>query len=271
MPNPIREAATVSRWILTHPSNRDRRWKQYRHAVAYQLRGRLLKQPTITRLGSHSKIYAELHDHTAAWCVYANPPDHDEMTFWAARLQPGDLFIDVGANSGMYTLWALDLGCEVIAVEPDEGARRRLERNLQLNGYKAEIVAAAVADKPGTMRFTRARDATNRIATATDTNTYDVPVTTLDEILQGRFAAGVKIDVEGAERLVILGASDALSDRRIGALQLEWNHASIELLGETRDPLKRALEEVGYSLQYPFEKPTTLPMSDRDVFALAGP
>jgi len=76
-------------------------------------------------------------------------------------------------------------------------------------------------------------------------------VRTLDELIGDRFVAGVKIDVEGAESLVLGGASRALADRRIRLLQLEWNDCSLALLGEYRTTVAEALSSFGYQLYRP--------------------
>jgi FkbM family methyltransferase len=55
----------------------------------------------------------------------------------------------------------------------------------------------------------------------------NVPVLRLDDIVGDRSARGAKIDVEGAERPVLEGASSALKDGRIDVLQLESNSCRI--------------------------------------------
>ena len=46
------------------------------------------------------------------------------MLIWQQVLQSGDLFVDVGTNVGSYTIWAADLGAEVIALEPTVAERK---------------------------------------------------------------------------------------------------------------------------------------------------
>jgi hypothetical protein len=98
-----------------------------------------------------------------------------------------------------------------------------------------------------------------------------VTVKTLDEILGNRTADGVKIDVEGAELLVLRGGEHALKEHRIRLLQLEWNQCSLDLLGQDRSPVSRLLAELRYSLFRPDAEGNLLPVEDppigRDVFA----
>lgn len=263
-----RQALRMCAFLLRHPANRGKRVRQFGRAVAFQLRGRVLGRPTLVPLGESSHILAEVHDYSATLCVYANPPDYFELRHWAVVLHPGDLFIDVGANVGTYTIWAAEHGASVISVEPDPEARRRLRRNLALNGYEADIVPLALANRPGRTLFTVGRGQTNRFANSVDTEAVSVEATTLDELIGNRFVAGVKIDVEGAERLVLEGAARALSEGRIRLLQLEWNARSLDLLGEGRRPVADLLESHGYRLFRPGRSDADpSAMSDADMFA----
>jgi hypothetical protein len=88
--------------------------------------------------------------------------------------------------------------------------------------------------------------------------------------------AVVKIDVEGAERLVLEGGARALSEKRIDLLQLEWNSCSLSMLGEDRTPVAELLRDHGYELVRPIPTMQTLvAQSDmgfgRDMFARPSP
>ena len=58
------------------------------------------------------------------------------MIAWRRVLRPGDLFLDVGANVGSYTIWAGELGADVIALEPAPDTYALLLENIDLNGYR---------------------------------------------------------------------------------------------------------------------------------------
>lgn len=218
-------------------------------------------------------MWARLHSAASSKVLYANPPDWNEMLAWQRILRPGDLFVDVGSNVGSYALWAGDLGARVLAIEPSPEALTQLRVNLALNDFPITVVSCALADRPGRMPLTRGRGTTNHLlldGTAGD----EVVVDTLDAVLGDACAAGVKIDVEGAERLVLEGARRALTQRRIGALQIEWNAASWQLLGETRLPVADLLCSYGYRLMAPDASGTLHPIdppteSVADLFAVA--
>jgi FkbM family methyltransferase len=271
----LNQVKSVLRYVWTHPANADQRCRGVARAVAFQVRGRL-GVPTMTTVGERARMRADLHSTAASKVVYANPPDWNEMRAWRRILAAGDLFIDVGSNVGSYALWAADAGAIVIAVEPGPQAAARLCANVRLNDLPITVCPYALADRPGRARLTGGLDATNHLmlASTTDREGVEVEVDTLDNLLGERFAAGVKVDVEGAERLVLEGARRALSERRIGALQIEWNAASRRLLGETRAPVAEILAEYDYVIMRPDDRgvlhETAVPQfSDEDLFALA--
>lgn len=190
------------------------------------------------------------------------------MLVWQQRLGPGSFFLDIGANAGVYTVFAGDLGASVLAAGPEPDALRRLRRNLELNRFEVEVVEAALSSEPGEIRFS-SRGTVSHIG-AGDTV---VRAITLDDVLGDRTADGVKIDVEGAERLVLLGGSRALADRRLRCIQLEWNGCAEENFGETREPLAALLADHGYGLYRPDERGDLVdsgpsPAVGADVFAL---
>lgn len=252
--------------MWNHPANEGHRAAAVARALAFQVKGRVLHRPTIGTLGSGARFLADVGSSGASKALYANPPDWPEMLVWQRRLKPGELFVDVGANVGTYTLWAADLGVEVIAVEPAPASIERLRRNLALNDFPVTIVEAAATNHEGVEHFDPTGDSTARMGEG-----IEVKATTLDAILGDRYAAGVKIDVEGSERLVVEGAQRALAEHRIGCLQMEWHTLSRRILGETREPIVEILRKHGYSTYRPDANGELVPDAadfGADVFAL---
>jgi FkbM family methyltransferase len=260
----VKPSAVVARVraITAHPANAPHRLRSLGRVARCELQARATGKPVTVSIGAHSRIAAHLHAGGSWRAVLANPPDWNEMQAWRRHLRAGDLFVDVGAHAGVYTLWALDLGCEVVAVEPILALVEQLRANLALNGYRAEVHRLALAAEAGTMTMSGPdllRQHLSIAAGEPDSGPDGAPasagetveVSTLDAIVGERAVAGVKIDVEGAERLVLEGASRALGEQRVGLLQLEWNDCSQSLLGETRAPVVALLREHGYALCRP--------------------
>ena len=262
----------VVRYVWAHPSNSGQRLRALVRAARYQARVKLLRRRAVARLGERSRLWVDPHRTAASMVVYANPPDRPEMLAWRHELRDGGLFLDVGANVGTYTIWAAELGAEVIAVEPAADTFGLLEENIALNGYRVTTVRAAAGDHCGRARFTEGLDAGNSLAP-------DGPVVTdlvtVDSLVGDRRVTGMKVDVEGFEINVLRGAARALADHRIGLIQIEWNQASAFAVGQDRRPIAELLAGYGYRLFRPDATGRLAPLGDlgfgADVFASPEP
>jgi FkbM family methyltransferase len=147
------------------------------------------------------------------------------------RMKP-DLFLDIGANLGLYTcvIASQNLVPRTIAFEPDSENFARLSRNIALNGLESRVQAhqVAVGAKAGTaMLHPSARDNRGQSSIGeappgyTEGTSYEVPVVTLDDhvTIAGRTIA-LKMDVEGHEGEVLTGA-EKLFTRNGGYAQME--------------------------------------------------
>jgi hypothetical protein len=239
----------IIRFIWTHPANDGARARALLRAGQGQFQARVLRRRMLARLGERSRIWADLR-RTAAWkAIYANPPDYPEMLVWQQVLEPGDLFLDVGANIGSYAVLAAELGAEVIAIEPADDTFALLQENISLNGYQVRAVqAAAGASEAGTA------------------------MVTVDSLLGQRAAAGLKIAVGGFELEVLRGGTRALAAHRIALIQLAWNATSQAALGTDRTPVADLLEGYGYQLCRPDRHGHLVPLTETgfgaDVFAV---
>lgn len=115
-----------------------------------------------------------------------------------ATLGPGDLFVDIGAWIGPVTLWALEQGARVVAVEPDPVALAELKRRVPGD---VEIWEGAVAVEAGSAASKPNHDLElgKSVSRLCDEGDVEVRTWTLAEILGGRVPALVKVDVEGYE------------------------------------------------------------------------
>ena len=261
-------AQQVVKYVWQHPANADQRYRALLRMAHYQATARLFRRRGLARLGERSRIWVDLHRWGASKVLYANPPDLPEMLAWRRVLGNGGLFVDIGANVGTYTIWAAELGAEVIALEPAADTFGLLQENIALNGYQVTAVQAAAGDHCGTARFTAGLDAGNCLDTDGPVETRLV---TVDSLIGDRSVTGMKIDVEGFEIDVLRGAARALAEQRIGLIQLEWNQASAFTHQTDRRPLAELLAGHGYRLYRPDPAGHLVPITDisfgADVFA----
>lgn len=136
-------------------------------------------------------------------------------------------FIDVGANWGLYTVWAARLFERVIAIEPDPTLAAMLVANIAANRLHATVVQAAVSDARGQARFFKNRDDDamgSLLPVYSDSHALepiDVSVLTLRDVLEDAQVsrAVLKIDVEGHGGAVWRGLIAA--EDRVEAFVLE--------------------------------------------------
>ena len=154
------------------------------------------------------------------WSFGRYEPHFAEL--FSLLVRPGDRCIDVGANVGVHTVRLAKLAGrdgEVIAIEPEPEVMQRAQRNVALNGLaNVRIVNAAASDRPGEMCLYRPYPwDTNRARASLLHHPYltgvttTVPVVTVDDVCAGGRVALIKVDVEGYEAAVILGAAKTIT------------------------------------------------------------
>lgn len=148
---------------------------------------------------------------------------HD-MAFVAHCLRPDELFLDVGANVGAFSVMAAKV-CQArcIAFEPVTTSCDLLMRNIQLNGIgdRVEVQRCAVGGQIGQVFVSSDLGARNMV---TDNRAVGQAVEqiALDSLADdGLKPKIIKIDVEGYETNVIKGAAKTLSTSSLLALLVE--------------------------------------------------
>lgn len=187
----------------------------------------------------------------AAGNIHCGLHEFEGMAFVLHLLRPGDVFVDVGANVGSYTILTSRVcGTTGIAFEPAPETRRALRRNLQVNGVEDQVTAAemALGDCEGEVGFTIGQDTTNRIAPADGRPSRTVRLGTLDGVLADTPPTMRKIDVEGFEATVLAGGAQTLARPSLCAVQVEGHDAAVaDCLGAEgfercrHDPFDRSL------------------------------
>ena len=231
--------------MLFHPSNHGHRLERLGTAVRFEFNA-LRKRPTTIAFGDHSRIVARKGGDSSNRAVFARLPDWPAMSVWRHFLRRGDVFVDVGANVGLYSLLAAELGCSVHAIEPAADMASALRENIALTGTTSvQVHEVAVLDTARTVDLVGA-DANRRRAVPSTAG--HIRTVTLDELVGSQPVRGMKVDVEGNERLVLDGAPATLSEAHLALVQLEWNHTSSAALGESREPLAARLHAAGFEL-----------------------
>jgi FkbM family methyltransferase len=180
-----------------------------------------------------------------------------ELRYLQLFVRLEDVFVDIGANIGLFTLKAAGLvgpKGQVIAVEPGLAASQLLTANLSLNNFpNVRQIRMALSDSIGeaTLHHVNVGDdpqAFSLLADDTESGGEKVPTTTLDAVADELGLSRIdciKIDVEGAEEKVIAGAHATL-DRWRPTVIFEANCPTLVRQGVPADGAWKQLNEHGY-------------------------
>jgi FkbM family methyltransferase len=198
--------------------------------------------------------------------------DRSSMLAMRQLIRPGDVVLDVGAHIGIFSVFAaglVGLKGAVYAFEPVPDTYWRMLATLVLNRREnVTAIPKAIGDKVGTVRmnlFEPEHSGWNTLGKPLMLTPEGRRVRPLDSInvvsdTLDNFCAEVgidrvnflKVDVEGFEKFVFLGASRLLSDRRVDFICFEISRDPLLGAGVKPWEVFETLESYGY-LVYRFE------------------
>lgn len=243
--NPIEFLTYANR----HPLARRARLRTYWNIFCWQLRSSVLKGSIQVPWIAGAVLMARKRMTGATGNIYYGLHEFEEMGFLIHLIRDGDLFVDVGANIGSYTILAASVRhADVIAFEPDPGTHQLLMDNINANSIasKVKVIGRAVGAEEGEITFSTGLDTMNHVVTTRSPSDSKglrtVQVTTLDHELEGKQPVMMKIDVEGHEPSVIAGAAAVLANPSLLAVEIETVDAMV----------LKALTDAGFS-QYSYD------------------
>lgn len=229
---------------------------------------RVVRAQTYDRLVGH-RYGGRIYGHK----VYFNPDDAGynlsglvdadlsqatgEAAFLRDTLRPGQVVVDIGANIGLVTLIAAHLvgpQGHVFAFEPGPLSFALLSANVAANGYRnATLEHAAVSDRSGTVDLyvCATGESDNRISGTIDEGTgrerVSVKSVALDDYFGETAIDFIKIDVQGAEPLVLKGLSRIMAENRSLQILMEYCPEAFSSLEQPADFLAR-IQACGYDI-----------------------
>lgn len=225
MANPF----NIVRAIVEAPLNQGHGIRAITKFVRWQVGARVDSRPRVIPWIDESSLLIRHGQTTLTGNLYSGLMEYEDMAFVLHALRPEDLFVDVGANMGVFTIIASKvIGADVVCFEPVPSTFEGLQAQIALNGTGDRVIAnnKGVGNEPGTLRFTGGKGAMNQVVAGSveaDTEGQDVEVTTLDRELAGDRSMMLKIDVEGFELYVLQGANAVLSSGNVVAILIELN------------------------------------------------
>lgn len=159
------------------------------------------------------------------WHGLGNTWEDDTIWVWKLLCRDAQVIVDIGANSGIYSLIAKTLNpkAKVYAFEPVARTKKILEANVDLNGFDVKVEQVAISNKNGEAVFydttyenqTSASLNPDKLKDSKDSKIveYNVPTMTLDAYL-AQNAVGrvdlVKMDIEMHEPEAVAGYLNGL-------------------------------------------------------------
>ena len=244
-------AQTIS-FIWNHPLSRGRRAANLSRFARWQVKSRVFKGPHVEPFVGGARLSVRRGQTGATGNLYVGLHELEDMAFALHLLRPEDLFFDIGANVGSYTVLAAKVaGASVVAVEPVPATYDALLANVAVNAIGALVDArnCGLAAEPGVLSFTSGQDTTNHVAATAEAGSGEcvtVPVTTFDALAAGGCPLLAKIDVEGYETEVLAGAGESLANPALRGLIMELN-GSGERYGHSDAAVFSAIVAAGFA------------------------
>lgn len=175
------------------------------------------------------------------WRVETLFTKEPETIEWIAKFQPDEVLVDIGANIGLYTIWAAKTrGVRVYAFEPESQNYAVLYRNIVSNQLSKQVVAycAALSDEAdysllhlNQFQAGRANHSYGeKVDYQLEYRDFEVSQGCIATTLDNLVATGavpipdyLKIDVDGFEHKVLAGCANTLIDRRLRSVLIEIN------------------------------------------------
>lgn len=188
-------------------------------------------------------------------CIVAANGSWEGELLQAVRplVRPGAIVLDIGAHVGysavMFADWVGDSG-RVHCFEPMPDHQKQLLRNLTVNGLerRVNIVSAAVTDGVGECPFFDSRLSNSGMSSLIGPegrSSRTVKTVSIDAWIANENAAEiafVKVDVEGAEAMVVRGMIATLQRRRVAAVLIELHP---HVVASTGADVRRLFRQVG--------------------------
>lgn len=216
-------------------------------------------QPTVTVTFDNILLSYHVPNRMALWRVETLSSKEPSTILWMDSIEPGSILLDVGANVGMYTIFAAKVrNARVFAFEPESQNYALLNANIHINNLSDQVTAycAGLSDQNGLDKLylsnfslgsschSLGEEVGFDLAPRKSPFTQGAISLSLDlAIQQGMLPVPdyIKIDVDGFEHKVLFGARETLANPKVKSLIVELNPSIPEHLDAVR-----FLQEIGF-------------------------
>ena len=214
--------------FVNHPLNQAHKIEAIIRFLRWQIGSRIVQGDIIYQWVSGAKFIVRPGETGLTGNIYSGLHEFSDMAYLLHTLNSDDLFIDIGANVGSYTI----LACAVkkakgYCFEPVPTTFERLMANIRINDIGDRVIALNIglSDQEDKLLFTVDENCMNHVATDNEhsKNNVEVKVSRLDTILKDCDPHLMKIDVEGFETIVLNGATETLNKQSLNSVIMELN------------------------------------------------
>ena len=236
--------------LTNHPLGKQNKLQTLKRYFAFHFNHSIMsKPPKVYKFVNDIKFFGDFESGIVG-NIYYGLNDYEDMSFVLHFLRKNDIFVDIGANCGSYTLLAAGVAnARTISIEPVKDTYKFLLKNLQLNSLDKKVFAINIglSSSSGSLRFSKNKGLMNRVTTdnKNNQNTEEIEVTTLDELIKNEFPNLLKIDVEGFEFEVLRGATQTLQSNELKAIIIELNNSGT-VYGYTDQEVHEILINYGF-------------------------
>jgi FkbM family methyltransferase len=212
--------------IAAHPVNKGHELGAFSRYLKWQIGSRLNPHPVVYPFVENSKLIIWKGLTGATGNIYMGLHEFEDMAFVLHFLRPDDLFVDIGANVGSYTVLAASVvGASTISIEPVPSTYDILLTNIKLNNCEqiAQPLNIALGSEKTALKFTRSFGTENHVALDNELDTVEVPVEKFDDLMADKMPVLIKMDVEGFETEVLKGMEKSLENHQLKAIIIELN------------------------------------------------
>jgi FkbM family methyltransferase len=227
----LKELTSILKRINDHPLAGKHKIRSYGKFVLWQVSNFIDSRERKVVFTEKTFLLAKKSMKGATGNIYLGLHEFSDMGFLLHFLRKEDMFFDVGANIGSYTVLASGhAGACTIAFEPIPSTFKILQKNIKLNKIDTLVKALNVGagSEAGNLVFTGLYDSENHVVSKSESvseeNSFELPVVTIDEIAYAnQVPVLIKIDVEGFETEVLKGMKSILKDDDLKAVIIELN------------------------------------------------
>ena len=259
----MKKLLQIIRFINGHPLARRHKLKAYWRFLYWQISQSIYPHELIYSFVGGTKLVVKKGLTGATGNIYTGLHEFSDMGFLIHFLRKDDLFFDIGANVGSYTVLAGGYsGARTVAIEPIPKTFSWLIRNLAVNNLQQKVKPKNIGmgSQKGKLHFTAAYDTVNHVLSKDEISrgeyAVDVQIETFDSISSAEGIPGlVKIDVEGYETEVLKGMENSLKSDLLKAIIIELNGSGMRY-GYEESWIDKCLRENNYKpYQYdPFSR-----------------